>query len=69
MFIGDKDDSQDLGDWVVQQPWSNGQIYTFGASADGIASYQVSSNIIQNFTNLHDRRLFSIIRVGYPAST
>jgi predicted acyl esterase len=44
MFLSDKNDSVDLGNWLVQQEWSNGKIYTFGASADGIASFQVLSN-------------------------
>jgi predicted acyl esterase len=35
----DADDSEDLGNWVVQQPWSNGQIFTIGASADGLAAF------------------------------
>lgn len=26
-------------DWIVAQPWSNGQVYEFGASADGMYSY------------------------------
>lgn len=34
------DDSRDLGDWIVAQPWSNGVIYTMGASADGLESLQ-----------------------------
>jgi len=40
MWVNDKYDSQDLGEWIVKQPWSNGKIFTFGASADGIASLQ-----------------------------
>lgn len=40
MWISDANDSRDLGDWIVQQEWSNGQIMTFGASADGIGSLQ-----------------------------
>lgn len=30
-------DSFDTMQWVVQQPWSNGQIFSMGISADGIA--------------------------------
>ena len=37
-------DSQDLGDWIVQQPWSNGEIYTFGASADGMGAFTTVEN-------------------------
>lgn len=40
MWQSDADDSRDLGDWIVQQPWSNGKIMTLGASADGIGSIQ-----------------------------
>jgi putative CocE/NonD family hydrolase len=41
MFMSDSEDAIDLGDWIVAQNWSNGQVYTFGASADGIGSLQV----------------------------
>lgn len=41
MFMSDSEDAIDLGDWIVAQQWSNGEIYTFGASADGIGSLQV----------------------------
>jgi len=34
----DADDSRDLGDWIVNQEWSDGRIFTFGASADGLES-------------------------------
>lgn len=40
MWHGDADDSRDLGDWIVQQEWSDGRVFTLGASADGIESYQ-----------------------------
>jgi putative CocE/NonD family hydrolase len=40
MWVADADDSRDTGDWIVQQPWSNGVIMTMGASADGIGSVQ-----------------------------
>ena len=40
MWQSDADDSRDLGDWIVKQPWSNGKIMTLGASADGIGSIQ-----------------------------
>jgi predicted acyl esterase len=40
----DANDGQDLGDWIVQQPWSDGSIYTFGASADGMASFTIPYN-------------------------
>jgi predicted acyl esterase len=40
MWVEDDKDSRDLGDWITSQPWSNGEVYTIGASADGIASFQ-----------------------------
>jgi hypothetical protein len=42
MWSSDGNDSRDLGDWIVAQEWSNGQIMTFGASADGIGSLQTA---------------------------
>jgi predicted acyl esterase len=44
MWQSDANDSQDLGDWIVKQEWSNGKIYTFGISADGIGSLQTVKN-------------------------
>jgi putative CocE/NonD family hydrolase len=44
IFQSEADDGQDLGDWVIQQPWSDGRIYTMGASADGITSIQTPHN-------------------------
>lgn len=40
MFMSDSEDSEDMGNWIVQQDWSDGQVFTFGASADGIGSLQ-----------------------------
>ena len=40
MFHQDANDSRDLGDWIVNQEWSDGRIFLMGASADGIESYQ-----------------------------
>ena len=34
-------DSYDTMEWIAQQPWSNGQIHTVGASADGIAEFVI----------------------------
>jgi predicted acyl esterase len=42
MWSSDGNDSRDLGDWIVAQEWSNGQVFTFGASADGIGSLQTA---------------------------
>jgi len=44
MWQTDKYDSEDLGNWIVSQDWSNGKIFTLGASADGIASLQTPVN-------------------------
>lgn len=44
MWQADANDSQDLGDWIVAQEWSNGKIVTLGASADGIGSLQTPRN-------------------------
>ena len=40
----DANDSKDLGNWIVQQPWSNGVVYTFGASADGLGAFTTVQN-------------------------
>lgn len=40
LWTSDKNDSQDLGDWIAAQDWSNGKIMTIGASADGMGSLQ-----------------------------
>lgn len=37
-------DSFVTGNWVVEQPWSNGNIFTFGASADGLAAFPTNYN-------------------------
>lgn len=44
IWHSDGNDSQDLGDWIVQQPWSNGKVSSFGASADGLAAFTMVSN-------------------------
>ena len=44
MWQSDKWDSEDLGNWIVAQPWSNGKVMTLGASADGIGSLQTPMN-------------------------
>lgn len=44
IWHSDNNDSQDMGDWIVQQEWSNGKVYSFGASADGIASFTMVAN-------------------------
>jgi predicted acyl esterase len=44
IFHSDANDSEDLGNWIVQQPWSNGEIYSFGASADGLGAFTMTTN-------------------------
>jgi len=44
MWQQDKDDSEDLGNWIIQQPWSDGRVFSIGASADGLASLQMPMN-------------------------
>lgn len=44
LWHGDANDSEDLGNWIVQQPWSNGKIFNFGASADGLAAFTTNYN-------------------------
>jgi predicted acyl esterase len=40
MWQQDKDDAEDLGNWITSQTWSDGNVMTLGASADGLASLQ-----------------------------
>ncbi|MCC7535150.1 MAG: CocE/NonD family hydrolase [Deltaproteobacteria bacterium] len=35
-FFDDATDGADTLDWIVEQPWSNGRVGTFGGSAEGI---------------------------------
>ena len=44
IWHSDANDSEDTGNWIVQQEWSNGEVYTIGASADGIAAMQMPLN-------------------------
>lgn len=44
MWQSDSNDGEDLGNWIVRQKWSNGQVFTFGASADGLGSLQIPFN-------------------------
>lgn len=44
IWHSDNNDAQDLGDWIVQQEWSNGKVFSFGASADGLASFTMPEN-------------------------
>jgi uncharacterized protein len=49
----DGDDAYDTFAWVAAQSWSNGQVYTVGASADGVAQFvqpkRLPPNLISQF--------------------
>jgi len=47
MWQADKFDSEDLGNWIALQSWSNGKVFSLGASADGIASLQMIVNPVE----------------------
>ena len=40
----DADDSEDTGNWIINQTWSDGSIFTFGASADGLGAFTTNYN-------------------------
>ena len=40
-FHSDQKDGNETVNWIIQQPWSNGEVYEIGASADGIASLEL----------------------------
>jgi predicted acyl esterase len=40
MWMSDGNDSEDLGNWIVKQEWSNGKVMSMGTSADGIGCLQ-----------------------------
>lgn len=40
----DANDSLTTGNWVVQQNWSNAEIFIFGASADGLGAFTTNYN-------------------------
>eukprot|EP01031_Cornospumella_fuschlensis_P037876 gene37876-46010_t len=44
IWHSDADDSFDAGNWLTAQPYSNGKIFTFGASADGLAAFRTPEN-------------------------
>ncbi len=45
MWHSEANDSRDLGDWIVSQEWSDGRVFTLGASADGLASLQTPKTL------------------------
>lgn len=59
----DANDSEDLGNWIVQQPWSNGEVYSFGASADGIAAFTTVNN---SPSWLRNQYFIWTTSIGYP---
>ncbi len=38
----DTQDGEDTVRWILAQPWSNGEVYEIGASADGIAAFELA---------------------------
>lgn len=40
----DANDSLTTGNWIVKQNWSNGEVFTFGASADGLGAFTTNYN-------------------------
>merc|ERR1719272_63596 len=36
LWRGEAQDAHDTVQWILEQPWSNGEVYTVGISADGI---------------------------------
>ena len=44
IWHSDANDSEDAGNWIISQPWSNGKIFTFGVSADGLAAFRTPDN-------------------------
>lgn len=44
MWHADAQDSLETGNWIVQQPWSDGNIWSIGASADGLGSFTMNEH-------------------------
>jgi hypothetical protein len=63
IFHSDANDSEDLGNWIVEQPWSNGEIYSFGASADGLGAFTM---VMNQPTWLSKQYFIWTSSVGYP---
>lgn len=42
VWHADEKDGLDTVNWILQQPWSDGRVYEIGASADGIAAFQMA---------------------------
>ena len=42
VWHADENDGVDTINWIVAQPWSNGVVYQIGASADGIAGFEIA---------------------------
>jgi len=43
-FAPERNDTEDIGNWIVQQSWSIGKIYTFGPSSDGFSAFAIAPN-------------------------
>ena len=44
LWTTERNDTEDIGNWIVQQSWSNGKIYTFGPSSDGFSAFAIAPN-------------------------
>ena len=42
VWHADENDGIDTINWIVAQPWSNGVVFEIGASADGIAAFEIA---------------------------
>ena len=40
----DANDSLTCGNWITSQPWSDGKVFNFGASADGLGAFTTNLN-------------------------
>ena len=59
-FYTDRNDGADTTAWIVQQPWSNGRVGTYGGSAGAITQMQLASSGTPHLDCLH-------LTVGAPS--
>jgi uncharacterized protein len=53
LFHGEGDDGMDTINWIREQPWSDGRIFTFGGSADGTSHYTPAQSHYSADRTLH----------------
>jgi len=58
----DSNDALDTMEWIANQGWSNGRVYTAGASADGIAQF---AEALENPPRLHGQFIIVASSQGY----